>query len=269
LEVSCSRRSALLALAAAAFGCRSGSESNAHTAAPAASSAAPWHEPWGGLRVTQVGSLREDERGGTAIVFLHGYGASGDDLVPLAKSLTHPQTRCVLPAAPLDLGGGSRAWWDILASDRPRYVTDDPGAPALTTMPNFQLEIARSAVTGVLRTIRERYAPNALFVVGFSQGAMLALDLALAGTESIDRIAVLSGALLVDAAAHLPDARTTHPPIFISHGHQDPRLPFAGAERTKAELEAHGFPVTFRPFEGAHSIPPIIESALSDFLFAS
>jgi phospholipase/carboxylesterase len=267
--VRLSRRNALLALASAPLGCRSGHESSAQATAPATSSAAPSHEPWGGLEIAQVSSLREDERGGVAVVLLHGYGASGDDLASLAKSLLRPQTRFVLPAAPLSLGGGARAWWDISAGDRPRYVTDEPGPAQLTTMPNFQLEVARSAVQGVLRTIRERYAPSALFLAGFSQGAMLSVDLALAGNEPLDRVAVLSGALLVDAAAHLTDPRSAHPALFISHGRQDQRLPFAGAERMKAELEAHGFAVTWRPFDGGHQIPPLIERELSAFLFGS
>ncbi len=213
--------------------------------------------------------MREDERGGTAVVLLHGFGARGDDLVPLAKSLLRPSTRCILPAAPLSLGNGGRAWWDIDAKDRPRYVTDEAAPPAPTALPNSGLEAARSAVTGVLRTTRERYAPQSLFLIGFSQGAMLSVDLALTGKEPLDRVAVLSGALLVDAAAQLSAPRRVRPAIFISHGRQDQRLPFAGGERMKIELEQHGFVVTFRPFDGGHAIPPGVVSELSLFLFGA
>jgi phospholipase/carboxylesterase len=216
-----------------------------------------------------VTQMREDERGGIAVVWLHGFGASGDDLAPLAKSLLRPQTRCILPAAPFALGDGGRAWWQLDASDRPRYVTDESGPSAPRTLPNLQLEVARNAVAGVLRTTRERYAPSALFLVGFSQGAMLSIDLALAGSEPLDRVAVLSGALLVDSAAHLQAPRSARPAVFISHGRQDQRLPFAGSERMKAELEQHGFLVTWRPFDGGHAIPPVIVAELSEFLFGS
>lgn len=213
--------------------------------------------------------MREDERGGTAVVLLHGFGAQGDDLVPLAKSLLRPSTRCILPAAPLSLGNGGRAWWDIDAQDRPRYVTDKAAPPGNTTLRNPGLEAARSAVTGVLRTTRERYAPQSLFLLGFSQGAMLSIDLALTGTEPLDRVAVLSGALLLDAAAQLSAPRSARPAIFISHGRQDTRLPFAGGERMRAELEQHGFTVTFCPFDGGHAIPPVVVSELSLFLFGA
>ncbi len=213
--------------------------------------------------------MRDDERGGIAVVLLHGYGAPGNDLAPLARSLQRPGMRCILPAAPLSLGDGGRAWWHIYASDRPRYVFDDPGPPMLSTLPNFELEVARSAVQGVLRTARERYAPRGHFLAGFSQGAMLSIDLALAGSEPLDRVAVLSGALLVDSAAHLQAQRNVRPAVFISHGRQDQRLPFAGGERMKTELEAHGYAVTWRPFDGGHTISKSTTTELSKFLFES
>ncbi|HTA92569.1 MAG TPA: dienelactone hydrolase family protein [Polyangiaceae bacterium] len=262
-----SRRRALLSLALTPLGCRSGTPSG--QAPVPASGSTEARQAWGGLEITHVSALREDERGGIAVVLLHGFGAPGDDLVPLARSLLRPNTRCILPAAPLSLGNGGRAWWDIDASDRPRYVTDEAAPPGLTTSSNAQLAAARNAVAGVLSTARDRYAPQALFLVGFSQGAMLSVELALTGNEPLDRVAVLSGALLVDAAAHLSAPRSVRPPVFISHGRQDQRLPFAGGERMKTELEQHGFEVTWRPFDGGHAIPPAIVGELSLFLFGA
>ncbi len=259
-----SRRTTLsMVLASAALGCRSSEQ----PAPAAARSASPSSPAWGGLRVANVTQMTEVERGGVAVVLLHGFGASGDDLVSLAQALQRPQTRFFLPAAPLELAGGGRAWWQIDAADRPRYITDAPDvAPAA---PNPALAAARGAVQGVLRTALERYAPTSLSIVGFSQGAMLALDVALAGAPAVTRVGVLSGALLVDAAARLEVARAGHPPVFISHGRDDHRLPFSGGERMKAALEAHGFPVTWRPFDGGHQIPRDVVSELSRFLFGA
>jgi phospholipase/carboxylesterase len=204
-----------------------------------------------------VTSMREEERGGTAIVLLHGYGAPGDDLVSLARSLQRPRTRFILPAAPLSLPGGGRAWWDIEASDRPRYVTDPVGVQP--PVPNVELEAARRSV--------QLYAPEHLFIAGFSQGAMLALDVALAGSPPVERVAVLSGALLTDALALLDAPHPARPAVFISHGREDTRLPFSGAERLKSELEQRGFSVRFAPFSGGHEIPGAVVSELQSFLF--
>ncbi|HEY4105332.1 MAG TPA: hypothetical protein VGM44_15650 [Polyangiaceae bacterium] len=262
----CSRREALIGLGAAALACRSGNNETAHSSPSASASGGAWREPWGGLAITQVTDQREDERGGTVLVLLHGYGAPGDDLASLARTFLRPGLRCILPAAPLSAGDG-RAWWQIEASDRPRYVVDEPGPARPSALPNLQLDVARSAVGGVLHTARERYAPSALFLGGFSQGAMLSLDLLLAGAEELDRVAVLSGALLVDSAAHFDVKRAKHPPVFVSHGLRDQRLPFAGGRRIKTELEARGFPVTFRSFDGGHAIPREIVDELAKFLF--
>jgi phospholipase/carboxylesterase len=209
------------------------------------------------LEVTSGGDLAEDERGGTAIVLLHGFGAAGDDLVSLARSLARPRTRFVVPAGLLTLPNGGRAWWlfkQRSAYDAAQELLVDEGS----------LLLARRAVQGVLATIRERYAPDALFVAGFSQGAMLSLDVAAQPSAHVDRVAVLSGALTQPTARVL--AKRAKPSlVFVSHGRQDRVLRFAGAEHLVERLETSGYSVTFRAFEGGHEIPLEIRDALRDF----
>ncbi len=263
-----SRRSALLGLLSAPLACRSGTQSAPPSASVTASAAASPGVPV--LEVVQVTHMRADERGGVAVVLLHGFGAQGDDLVSLARSLMRPGTRFILPAAPLSLGNGGRAWWRLDASDRPPYVTDvtdaaDSAAHTLTR--NAELEAARGAVQAVLRRTKEQYAPEQLFMVGFSQGAMLALDVALAAAPPVQRVAVLSGALLTDAAAQTAALHALRPAVFISHGREDTRLPFSGAERMKTELEQRGLDVTWLPFSGGHEIPEAVVTELRTFLF--
>jgi phospholipase/carboxylesterase len=66
-------------------------------------------QQWGGLEVVSVTDMKEEERGGSAVIVLHGWGAPGDDLVPLAKRLNRPGVRFFVPAAPLPEIGGGRA----------------------------------------------------------------------------------------------------------------------------------------------------------------
>jgi phospholipase/carboxylesterase len=210
------------------------------------------------LEVTSGGDLAEDERGGTAVVLLHGFGAAGDDLVSLARSLARPRTRYVVPAGPLTLESGGRAWWQL--KQRPTYDAEQE-----LVVPRDDLLRARAAVLGVLATIRERHAPESLFTAGFSQGAMLALDVALQKSSHVDRVAVLSGALTQTTAASLAKPPAKRPLVFVSHGRQDRVLRFEGAEHLVERLKTSGFSVTFGPFDGSHEIPPETSGALREF----
>ena len=175
----------------------------------------------------------------------------------LARSLARPRTRFVVPAGLLTLGNGGRAWWQL--AQRPAYA-----AAQEMLVDQDALLLARRAVQGVLSTVRERYAPEALFVAGFSQGAMLSLDVAAQPSAGVDRVAVLSGAL-PQPTSRVLTKHATMPRVFVSHGRQDRILPFAGAEHLVRRLETSGYAVTFRPFEGGHEIPLEIRDALRDF----
>jgi phospholipase/carboxylesterase len=207
--------------------------------------------------------MREDERGGALVVLLHGWGARGDDLASVAQALARPQTRFVLPAAPLTEASGGRAWWH-LDDQRPARATE--GGPPAGHAPSRQLQTVREAIQTLLVTLQQRHAPDSIALVGFSQGAMLALDVALAGTPRVDRVAALSGALLADTLPALQAAGTARPAVFIAHGTSDPVVPFRSAEIARDLLQRHGLSVAFHAFGGGHTIPRAITEPLGRFL---
>jgi len=205
------------------------------------------------------GDLGENERGGTTIVMLHGYGASADDLVALARTLVHPRTRYIVPAGPVELPNGGRAWWPMLG--RAHYDEN-----RILVAPSEKLEAARDAALALIAKLRQRFAPDTLVLLGFSQGAMLALDVALAPSAAVDRVAVLSGALLADAERQLTGAKHASPSVFVSHGRQDPVLKFQGAQHLVKVLKQHDVSVRFYPFEGGHEIPEELIGELKAFV---
>ena len=134
---------------------------------------------WGGLNVARVSDMSEDERGGSAVVVLHGWGAPGDDLVPLAEALARPGVRFFVPAGPLPEMGGGRAWWHLDPNARPPHASTDELTRGFQPTP--AVIAARAAVQALIATVVDRHAPATVALVGFSQGAMLAIDVALAG----------------------------------------------------------------------------------------
>ena len=98
-----------------------------------------------------------------------------------------------------------------------------------------------------------KLAPTQLALVGFSQGTMLALHVALRRTPQIACVVGYSGALIgPETLAAEIDSR---PPVCLIHGQSDEVVPFAAMAHAKAALAQAGVPVeTYaRPYLG-HSI---------------
>ena len=220
---------------------------------------------WGGLKVARVSGMSEDERGGSAVVVLHGWGAPGDDLVPLAEALQRQGVRFFVPAGPLPEMGGGRAWWHLDPNARPPHASTDQLARGFQPTP--AVVTARAAVQALIATVVDRYAPTTVALVGFSQGAMLSIDIALAGAPGVDLVVAMSGVLLMDSVSALTAPHPSHPRFLLSHGRRDPVVPFASGSLAKDLLEKHGFSVTWRPFDGGHEIPSPVLAEVERFLF--
>jgi phospholipase/carboxylesterase len=224
----------------------------------------------GSLDVVLAGGTDRDGGGdGPVVVLLHGFGAPGDDLVSLYRVLDVPRdTRFVFPAAVLSLAadgfGAGRAWWriDMAALQR--------GDLRLTTDVPVGLDAARSAVDGVLDHIEGPWGVPASRIVlgGFSQGAMLSLDVALRRQTPPRAVALLSGSLIAEHEwrALLAGAPAQARSIFQSHGSLDPILPFPVAEGLRDVLRGAGAEVTWCPFRGGHEIPPPVLDGLGRFI---
>lgn len=225
-------------------------------------------------RNTTLGDLEVlitgDSGEGPIIVLLHGFGAPGDDLVPLAGALAAvvPGARFVFPAAPLELPayvGDSRAWWMIDMEALERDLALGVPRDRSVEVPEGMAE-ANHRVTAMLEALPEAVGSGPLILGGFSQGAMLSCDVALRSEVPLAGLVLLSGTLLAADEWRPRMAQRTGLRVFQSHGKQDPLLPFAAAERLRGELEAAGLGIDWRPFAGGHEIPPPVLRALADFL---
>ncbi len=206
----------------------------------------------------------------TTVVLLHGFGAPGDDLVALAQYLDVPSVRFVFPEAPLELGGmygDSRAWWLL---DLARLEEElHRGAPRdrRGELPEG-LPAAREHLSRLLDQLQARYQvePAQLVLGGFSQGAMLALDVALHREVPPSGLILMSGTLVAESAWQPRLPRVAGVPVLMSHGRNDMLLPFSIAEVLRDKLAAAGAAVDFHPFIGGHEIPASVLDAAAKFL---
>jgi len=210
------------------------------------------------------------------LVLMHGYGAPGDDLVGIGGALDAPPgTTFLFPEAPMALGdaammsllGDARAWWQIDIGRYQRAIMQGTLDSLVNDVPDG-LQEAREKLIEMLDVYeRETKTPAERIVLGgFSQGSMLALDVALRTKRPLAGLVVLSGTLLaardwLPLMASRKDLR-----VFQSHGTQDPILPFAVAERLRHVLEEAGMHVSFTEFEGGHGIPPAVMRDLGTWL---
>jgi phospholipase/carboxylesterase len=212
----------------------------------------------------------------TTVVLLHGFGASGDDLVPLAQAFaprgaerSGGAMRFVFPEAPLALGrgyGDGRAWWHLdlarLEEELARGIVRDRRAE----MPEGLTE-ARDQVGRLLDELAASDASGGRVVLGgFSQGAMLALDVALHRPAPPAALVLLSGTLLAEAAWAPRWPTLAGVPVVLSHGRADGLLPFAVAEALRDQLRAAGAEVDWHPFRGGHEIPMEVLEAVARLL---
>jgi phospholipase/carboxylesterase len=161
------------------------------------------------------------------VVFLHGYGADGNDLIELGRQwrALMPEAAFVSPHAPERSPAApmGRQWFAL--SNRP---PDDPSGGEDRWDGAVK---ARGAIDAFLDAELERLGldDSTLALVGFSQGTMMALHTGLRRPRAPAAILGFSGLLvgperLSDATAR--DAHGRPPPILLVHGDQDPLIPF-------------------------------------------
>jgi phospholipase/carboxylesterase len=162
------------------------------------------------------------------VVLLHGYGADGADLIPLGDAW-----RALLPDAAFVAPDGpepcaefpiGRQWFPLSLRDRSEIVDGLAGAAPLLTA--FLDDRLRSLGLG---------NPQ-LALAGFSQGAMLALEVGLKRPGPIAAIVGFSGLL----ASPPPVTGGPFPPVLLGHGAEDPLIPAIAMSAAESGLTTAG-----------------------------
>ncbi len=215
------------------------------------------------------GSDREGGGAGPLVVLMHGFGAPGTDLVGLWRVLDVPhEVRFAFPEAPNELPGmfGARAWWMLDMARMERAMIEGPKSYASEVPPG--MEEATDHVVDMIGALqKELGVPDSQLIVGgFSQGSMAACNAVFTRGVSSAGLVVLSGTPVNLSAWSAGMEAGTQPPVFQSHGSQDPLLSFAAAEELRDTMQRHGLRVQWSPFRGGHEIPTQVIDGLGGFL---
>jgi phospholipase/carboxylesterase len=195
------------------------------------------------MNLPQLDGPRLDPAAGGAprqlVVFLHGYGADGNDLIGLGREWVAalPHAAFVSPNAPEPCGMApmGRQWFDLSLGDMALVAEGvKRAAPALQAFLDAEL-------------VRYELPPEALALVGFSQGTMMALAAGLARQPPPAAIVGYSGALATVEALPAPGAG---PDILLVHGDMDEVIPVDAMLMARQALAQAGLPVEWHVAEG-------------------
>lgn len=154
------------------------------------------------------------------VVFLHGYGADGNDLIDIGREWQSalPDAAFVSPHAPEPCGGApyGRQWFPLTFRDPDeRWRGVQSALPVLNAFLDAELQ-------------KNDLPADALALVGFSQGTMMSLHVGLRRAIAPAGIVAYSGVLVAPEGpgpAAMKGEVTSRPPVFLVHGDQDQVIP--------------------------------------------
>ena len=221
---------------------------------------------WGGLDSVLIAPRAKVPS--VIVTLCHGFGAPGRDLVSLAEELVamlpegDAKPAFLFPCGPLDLDEShgmpnARAWWLINMAKLAQLAAVDNFDALRNEIPPG-IDQARSALEDcILECLSaNEWRSSSLVVGGFSQGAMLSVDLALRSTRlSPIGLIAWSGALICESTWELAfgkDPRNIK--VFQSHGRQDMILPISTGRALNGFLRGLALSTDYVEFQGPHTI---------------
>src|SRR4051812_36919170 len=194
------------------------------------------------------------------LFYLHGYGANENDLAGL---LVDPKDKFITVSvrAPFKKDAGF-SWFDVqFAQDHNLIYSYD------------QVEKSKAMLLEFISKVCRKYKADStrVYVLGFSQGAIMAYELALSAPTKIAGIMALSGRMLPETAKAERDWKTvSQVKIFIAHGKSDDVIKYADSERAYEFLKSKQVKdLTFKYYQMPHTISGIevadVESWLRKF----
>ena len=169
-----------------------------------------------------------------ALILVHGRGGEAEEMLGLAGLVAPPAIACLAPQA------AGNTWY-----------------PYRFTEPVSRNEPYLSSALAVLSDLVERLVGNGLptdriALLGFSQGACLALEFAVRRGDRLGAVIGLSGGLIGDAVAPPCGRRSLDGvPVLLGCSERDPHIPIARVHETEAVMRALGAEIITRIYPGS------------------
>ena len=188
----------------------------------------------------------------SAVIWLHGLGASKEDFLPVAEILQArvlPNTRFILPQAPvrpvtLNNGFPMPSWYDIIALTTPREIKQS------------ELDESSQTIIGLIEDEVAKGIPlKRIILAGFSQGGAVAFNTAfIAYDKSIGGVMALSTySATFDDSLNISDEKKTIPTLHL-HGSLDDVVNIELGKKAEEFLRSRGVQTTWHDYSMRHEV---------------
>jgi phospholipase/carboxylesterase len=179
------------------------------------------------------------------IIMLHGYGSNEEDLFDIAKSFDGRFLTFSL-RAPFAAEGQGYCWYKLDFLPNKQFKHDYK-----------QAKESRKKILSFISQACKAYGADSsqVFILGYSQGAIMAYDVALNKPEKIKGVIALSGFLMEETKKAKVDAfKLSEVKFFIAHGNADNVVDYKAGEESAKFLQSKKNNVTFRSYDMPHAI---------------
>ena len=181
-----------------------------------------------------------------AIIALHGYGSNPFNMIELLKVLNIDKADCFFPPgniSPFPNDDLSKAWFSI----------------PFTSNLNKEIVISREIILSKLKSIVNSY--DKIVLLGFSQGAMMCLDIMVNISKPVSGVICLSGLNInIDNNINI-DKAYKKTPIFVGHGINDEIIDMESSKTSFEFITKKGFKIDWNEYNMAHEV---VEKELED-----
>lgn len=202
------------------------------------------------------------------VILFHGFGADCNDLYPLGDIFpTQKKWNWLFPQGPVEIqlgmGWTGRAWWNLDLEKRQREASMGIERDSSSENPP-ELPVVREKVMKMITDLKVPW--NQIVLGGFSQGGMMAMDIAFHAPEKPMGLVIMSSSLVAKEEWQKNAGRLESVPFYLSHGTQDAVLAYKGGQQLESFLKQNKLTGKLTTFTGGHEIPMQVIQGVGNFL---